>query len=93
MSEDQTQHRKREYPRGDSPYCSPRPGDVLIASSGDLREVVDVKPLTGVEYRTLRKDHTAVHHPLAIGRGAWAAWCSRTLATLLTEGVPGEVEK
>jgi hypothetical protein len=87
-----TPHRKREYPRGQSPFCSPKAGDVLITSNGDLREVIEVSLLGGVSYDLLKRDATHIHEPEPIGRGAWAAWCSRTQASLLARNVAGYLE-
>jgi hypothetical protein len=84
MSKEHHEPRARAYPRGHSPFCSPKSGDVLKAANGDLRLVLSVSSLEGVSYASLRSECTHVATPEPIGRGAWAAWCSRTSAQLLT---------
>jgi hypothetical protein len=78
--------RKREFPRGESPFCTPSYGDLLEDENGSTRFVLgrdghhdgDKFTFTTVVYRDSKgKDHS-------IARTTWSQWCSRKHAKLVS---------
>lgn len=72
---------KRAFPKGESPFCSPKPGVVVEAESGRIRRVTNV---------VRENDRIVLIYyigdegcQMCCNRATWIDWCSKNKAKLI----------
>lgn len=78
---------KREFPRGQSPYSSPQPGQE-VRNSEDVARRVLICSDNLVTFAVVASDGT-LGAERTVTSNSWAQWCSRTKARLIA---PAEAE-